>query len=68
MSLSGKNIIVTGASSGIGLATSRLICALGGNVAMVSRNKEKLSSSKEMPEESSKAFSLTCEIRMKYLI
>ncbi|MDR9768920.1 SDR family oxidoreductase [Acetomicrobium sp.] len=58
MSLSGKNIIVTGASSGIGLATSHLICALGGNVAMVSRNKEKLSvAQREMPEESSKAFS-----------
>lgn len=58
MSLSGKNIIVTGASSGIGLATSHLICTLGGNVAMVSRNKEKLSvAQREMPEGSSKAFS-----------
>jgi NAD(P)-dependent dehydrogenase (short-subunit alcohol dehydrogenase family) len=42
LDLSGKTIIVTGASSGIGLATSRLISALGGKVAMLSRNKEKL--------------------------
>ena len=45
LDLSGKNIIVTGASSGIGLATSRLISELGGKVAMISRNKEKLQNS-----------------------
>lgn len=45
LDLSGKNIIVTGASSGIGLATSRLISELGGKVAMISRNKQKLQNS-----------------------
>jgi NAD(P)-dependent dehydrogenase (short-subunit alcohol dehydrogenase family) len=45
LDLTGKNIIVTGASSGIGLATSRLISELGGKVAMISRNKEKLQNS-----------------------
>ena len=51
LDLSGKHIIVTGASSGIGLATSRLICELGGHVSMVARNEEKLrESSKGLPE------------------
>ncbi len=51
LDLTGKHIIVTGASSGIGLATSRLICELGGHVSMVARNEDKLSeSSKGLPE------------------
>ena len=58
MSLSGKNVIVTGASSGIGLVTSRLICDLGGNVAMVSRNEEKLAAAqREVSKETAKIFS-----------
>ncbi len=57
MDLSGKNIIVTGASSGIGLATSRMICDLGGTVAMVSRNEAKLNEAqKGMPVGASRAF------------
>lgn len=53
LDLSGKNIIVTGASSGIGLATSRLISELGGKVAMVSRSEHKLqNSAQELPEGS----------------
>ena len=69
MSLSGKNIIVTGASSGIGLATSHLICALGGNVAMVSRSKEKLSvAQRKCLKNHRRPFPLTYEIRIKYLI
>jgi len=40
--LSGKVAIVTGASSGIGLATARLLTRHGVKVALVSRSKEKL--------------------------
>ncbi len=40
--LSGKVAIVTGASSGIGLATARLLARHGVKVALVSRSKEKL--------------------------
>jgi short-subunit dehydrogenase len=40
--LSGKVAIVTGASSGIGLATARLLTSHGVKVALVSRSKEKL--------------------------
>jgi len=37
-----KVVIVTGASSGIGLATARLLGSLGANVAMVARSYDKL--------------------------
>jgi short-subunit dehydrogenase len=40
--LSGKVAIVTGASSGIGLATAELLSGQGVKVALVSRSKEKL--------------------------
>ncbi len=40
--LSGKVAIVTGASSGIGRATARLLAEKGVRVALVSRSKEKL--------------------------
>jgi short-subunit dehydrogenase len=40
--LKGKVAIVTGASSGIGLATARLLTRHGVKVALVSRSKEKL--------------------------
>lgn len=41
-SLAGKVAIVTGASSGIGLAVARKLCAAGGKVALVARTKSKL--------------------------
>jgi NADP-dependent 3-hydroxy acid dehydrogenase YdfG len=40
--LSGRRLLVTGASSGIGAATCRSIVARGGEVAMVARRKERL--------------------------
>lgn len=42
MDLSGKHILVTGASAGIGKATAILISKLGGRVSLVARNEEKL--------------------------
>ena len=48
--LSGNVAIVTGASSGIGLATAKLLAGQGVNVALVSRSKEKLERiSRELP-------------------
>jgi 3-oxoacyl-[acyl-carrier protein] reductase len=38
MSLSGRNILVTGAAQGIGLAASRLLSSLGAQVTLVDRN------------------------------
>jgi NAD(P)-dependent dehydrogenase (short-subunit alcohol dehydrogenase family) len=40
--LSGKKILVTGASSGIGQASSRLFSRLGGLVILIGRNTERL--------------------------
>jgi short-subunit dehydrogenase len=42
MNVQDRVAIVTGASSGIGLAVSRLLVKRGGRVALVSRSKEKL--------------------------
>ena len=39
---SGKNIMITGAGSGIGRATATLLGGLGANLVLVGRDKEKL--------------------------
>src|SRR5215813_9096558 len=40
--LTGRRVLVTGASSGIGAATCRAIVGCGGSVAMLARRKERL--------------------------
>lgn len=50
--LSGKKILVTGASSGIGQAIAILISQIGGNVALVGRNKDALSDTMKQMERS----------------
>lgn len=42
LDLSGRRVLVTGASSGIGAATCRSIVAYGGTVAMLARRKDRL--------------------------
>ncbi len=50
MKIQNKVIIVTGASSGIGLAAAKLLAEKGAKLALVSRSKEKLEQlSKELP-------------------
>ncbi len=50
MNVQDKIVIVTGASSGIGLATAKLLAEHGAKVVLVSRSKEKLEKlSKEIP-------------------
>ena len=51
MDVKGKVAIVTGASSGIGLATAKLLSKKGAKVALVARSTEKLQRlAKEMPD------------------
>jgi short-subunit dehydrogenase len=51
MNIKGKVVIVTGASSGIGLATARLLAKRGAKVVLVARSKDKLENlSKEIPD------------------
>jgi 3-oxoacyl-[acyl-carrier protein] reductase len=42
MSLSGRNVLVTGAAQGIGLATARLLAELDANLTLVDRNEDAL--------------------------
>ncbi len=42
LGLRGRTCVVTGASSGIGRETARLLCADGANVVLVGRNEERL--------------------------
>ncbi len=50
MNVKDKTAIITGASSGIGLSTARLLSNMGAKVALVSRSKEKLEKlSSEIP-------------------
>jgi short-subunit dehydrogenase len=50
MKVQGKVVIVTGASSGIGLATAKLCAKQGAKLALISRSKGKLDQlSKELP-------------------
>ena len=39
--LSGKNIIITGATAGIGKETARILANMGANIIFATRNKEK---------------------------
>lgn len=49
--LKGKNIVITGGSSGIGKAIARCACNAGANVLVVGRNEERLKDVvKEFPE------------------
>lgn len=51
MDLSGKRILVTGASSGIGRETSVLLSKLGATVILVARNEQRLKETYDMLEK-----------------
>jgi NADP-dependent 3-hydroxy acid dehydrogenase YdfG len=58
--LTGRRIVVTGASSGIGAATCRAIVACGGSVAMLARRKERLD---ELHEElGERSIGIPCDV------
>src|SRR5580704_5913297 len=58
--LTGRRILVTGASSGIGAATCRSIVAQGGSVAMLARRKERLDALAE--ELGERAVAVACDV------
>jgi short-subunit dehydrogenase len=62
MEVRDKIVIVTGASSGIGMATARLLTSKGAKVALVARSKEKLEDlSKELARSVAIAADMTKE-------
>ena len=50
MDLSGKHIVVTGASSGLGRQTSIVLSQLGARVSLIARNVDKLKETRSMME------------------
>jgi len=63
--LKGKKIIVTGGGSGLGKAMTKYFMELGANVAITSRNLEKLqNTAKELEDETGgKCFAVQCDVR-----
>jgi len=63
--LRGKNIVVTGGGSGLGKAMTKYFLELGAQVAITSRNLEKLqNTTKELEEETGgKCFAIQCDVR-----
>jgi peroxisomal trans-2-enoyl-CoA reductase len=60
----GQVALVTGGGTGIGLAVTRELCALGAQVAIVSRKKEHLEPSRDqLRDEGFDVFSTPCDIR-----
>jgi len=61
--VSGKNVLVTGASSGIGRATAMMMGRAGANVIIVARGEEALMETRaEIEQEGGKAFPYTCDL------
>jgi short-subunit dehydrogenase len=69
MKIIDKVVIVTGASSGIGLSTAQLLSKMGAKVALVSRSKEKLEKlSKEIPNSVSVVADMAKVFEVKRMI
>ena len=60
MSLSNKTIMISGASSGIGKATAKLLVANGANVVLIARSSERLKAL--AAELGTKALALRCDV------
>lgn len=60
MDLTGKTVIITGASRGIGAATARAFAAVGANVVLLARSGEAIGAlAREIGE---KALAITCDV------
>jgi len=61
--VAGKNVLVTGASSGIGLAAALKLGEAGAKVLIVARGEEKLVEvKKQIEEQGGQAFMYTCDV------
>lgn len=64
--VTGKTVLITGASSGIGLETARAFARRGCRVALAARRKEKLTAlAEELKAKGSEALVIACDIRDK---
>ncbi len=69
MDVRNKVVIITGASSGIGLATAKLLAKHGAKLALVSRSKEKLKElSRELPSSLAIPADMTKIVEIKRMI
>ncbi len=69
MNINGKYVLITGASSGIGLATAKLLTAKGAKVALAARSKDKLEDiSKSLPGSIAISADLSDENQVKKMI
>nr|WHW29682.1 putative SDR family oxidoreductase [uncultured bacterium] len=61
--VSGKTVLITGASSGIGKATAQMMARAGARVLLVARGKEELlATRKEIEAEKGTAFDYVCDL------
>ena len=66
MDYSGKIVVITGASSGIGEQSAEEFAKLGANVVLISRNEEKLQEiAKRLSKYQTKVFVHTCDVSKK---
>jgi short-subunit dehydrogenase len=56
----GKHIVITGGSSGIGLAVARQLAARGSSITIIARDQTKISSVTFLH------FLLSCQLSMRY--
>ena len=69
MQINDKVVIITGASSGIGLATARLLSKNGARVALVARSKSKLRAlSNELPDSLAVPTDMTKPVEIRKMI
>ena len=67
--LDGKVVIVTGASSGIGAAISRILAGAGARVAMAARREEKLEEQKrKIEEDGGIAICVKCDVTDRQMV